>query len=375
MRAAASSIASGRPSSRRQIAATAGGVLVGDAKSGRTAARALDEQRHRGVLRASSASGGSRLGSGSASGGTGILLLAAEAQRLPAGHQRLTSRAARAAGRPRAGAAARICSKLSSTSSSRGRQVLLERVSQTGRLAAPRARRAPGDRAGTSVRIVDRRQRRRRRRRRRTSAAGSAATRRLRRVLPVPPGPVQRHQARPPDQLDDLVDLPLPRRRSWSVRRQVGRRSMVRGGGNSSGTPAIDELNEALGPLRSLSRCSPRSRSSRPSRQEAFVSRGWPPTGALGRRGPPPRSGGPVHVDTDVVSPPSVPSPVCRPIRTRTEPASAATARLRANAGRRRRPRPRQARSRNDEEGVALGGDLDAARRRRTRGSQRRVVR
>ena len=50
IRAAASSMASGMPWSRAQIAATAGRVLVGDGEARLDRDRALDEQAHRGVL-------------------------------------------------------------------------------------------------------------------------------------------------------------------------------------------------------------------------------------------------------------------------------------------------------------------------------------
>ena len=143
-RAAASSIASGRPSSRRQISATAGGVLVGEREVRRGSWRARStKSAHRRVLR-------QRLGDGrrSRSGqrraaAPAYSLLAAQVQRRAAGHQHLQPGHWRPAARPRPGAAGSTCSKLSSTSSRPVAQVLLECV-QRRALAEVSARRAPG---------------------------------------------------------------------------------------------------------------------------------------------------------------------------------------------------------------------------------------
>ena len=68
MRAAASSSASGMPSSRRQICATAAAFSVGQREAGLAAPRPLDEQPHRLGLRPALAIGGSRPAAGQRQG-------------------------------------------------------------------------------------------------------------------------------------------------------------------------------------------------------------------------------------------------------------------------------------------------------------------
>ena len=145
IRAAASSIASGRPSRRWQISATAGAFSSVTAKSGADRGGALDEQRDRRVLR-------ERLDRQRLVGPRRSrqrerrhreLVLAAQVQRRPAGHQDLqvghgASRSATT------GAAARTCSKLSSTSSRCFVAQVVVRACRAAARCPPRGRRAPG---------------------------------------------------------------------------------------------------------------------------------------------------------------------------------------------------------------------------------------
>ena len=115
VRAAASSMASGRPSRRRQISATAPALPVGQLEASVVAAGALDEQRAGRGLR-----DGGRVGvRWDRQRGDGVAVLGL---RVAAAHGWSPARRAperRPAGRRSAGAAGRRCSKLSSTSSPR----------------------------------------------------------------------------------------------------------------------------------------------------------------------------------------------------------------------------------------------------------------
>ena len=138
-RAAASSIASGRPSRRRQISAHA---LSSAAKLGLDRARPLDEQRDRLGLRAS--------------GGTGYSLLAGEAQRLAARDEQLQARAGgEQLGEPAAPrrAPARSCraqQQLACRADVLGEAVLRRRAP-----ARSSARRAPGRASGAERHQAD----------------------------------------------------------------------------------------------------------------------------------------------------------------------------------------------------------------------------
>ena len=112
-RAAASSIASGSPSSCLQTRATSGALAVSSSNSGSTACARAAKRRTASVL--TSASNG-RSALGISNGGTGYSRSAASRNgaRLVA---RIHRRGAAASRSPTKGAAERICSKLSSTSS------------------------------------------------------------------------------------------------------------------------------------------------------------------------------------------------------------------------------------------------------------------
>ena len=179
-------------------------------------------------------------------------------------------------------------------------------------------------------------------------------------------GTRQRHQPRVPHQLADLADLPFAADEARDLRRQVGRRLERPGRREVVGQARPDELGQALGRSRSLSRNSPRSRSCRPAgsepRTRAPVDRTRrgpgrrgqrrrcaPPDGRPGRRSCPRRGS---------------PRPCGVPIRTRTAPTSARPrlgreGALRGSRGRHCRGRALE----DDEEGVALGRDLDPAGR------------
>ena len=154
MRAAASSMASGSPSRRRQIAATAAALSSVRAKSGSSAARPVDEEAHRGdlaQLRRAAAGGPGR----GRSGGTGQLLLAGQRQAGTAGDQ---DRQAWGGGKQIVAttAAGSRCSKLSSTSRSRRPPSALPTVCESGLaglLPHPQRR---GDRAGDQRRVGER---------------------------------------------------------------------------------------------------------------------------------------------------------------------------------------------------------------------------
>ena len=119
-RAAASSIASGNPSSRRQISATAGAVSAVNVRSGLTARARSTKSRTASEAVAASV-GEAVSGAGSDSGGTGYSCSPERAQSDPAGDQDLRPGQAPSKSAT-AGAARRTCSKLSSTSNRRRSQ-------------------------------------------------------------------------------------------------------------------------------------------------------------------------------------------------------------------------------------------------------------
>ena len=189
IRAAASSIASGRPSRRTQISATAGAFSFVTSKSGPHRPSALDEQRDclvLGELRQRRQVGGVR----QAERRNGVLLLAGHLERASAAGQDREVRAGGEELRSPTAPAPSTCSKLSRTSSAR----FAPRWSMTpldGRHAAAlREVERLRDRRRDEVRVGDRRELARTRHRRGSGAIQRPATSRLSRVLPVPPGPV-----------------------------------------------------------------------------------------------------------------------------------------------------------------------------------------
>ena len=288
-------MASGSPSSRWQISATAAAFSLVTAKSGLTSTRPLDEQAHGFVLAELRRGGGRLPRSGSASGGTGILVLAAQVQRRAAGDQHLEPRAPPRAARPRLArrrpparscrAAAAVC---------RSRRYSCRRHEQRLRplLRARRALRR--SRRATSAGSRDRRQRDERRRRRgirraaRPRPAGPGAS------CPCRPGR-SASRAGPPAGASRAATAATSRSRPISgvgcTGRLLGRPSSVRSGGNSAGRPGAADLPDVLRPHQSLSRCAPRSRRvmpggkrSRTSSAVASVSRIWPPWPAASSR-------------------------------------------------------------------------------------------
>ena len=151
-RAAASSMARGSPSRRRQSSATAGAFWSLRAKSGRTAARAFDEERHglapreRRQLRRVAGS----TGSGRRSGGTGCSCspVSRSASRLVAS----TASPGHAAqqGRDQPARRRRRCSQLSSTSSRRLARSASVSPARSGRPGASRTPTAAATAWGTS---------------------------------------------------------------------------------------------------------------------------------------------------------------------------------------------------------------------------------
>ena len=195
IRAAASSIASGRPSSRRQISATSRAFSSVSAKSGSTACARADEEPHRGVRRELLEAMASPRGSGVGSGGTGYSCSAGEPQRRAARGQHAAARGAAASS--------------SATSGAAGEELLevVEHEQQLWPRGAPRPRvgqrlvsascrpSACGDRRADERRVANGGEGDEAAPSRRPGAS-SSATASARRVLPVPPGPGQRDEAR-----------------------------------------------------------------------------------------------------------------------------------------------------------------------------------
>ena len=252
IRAAASSMASGSPSSRRQIAATAGGIVRRQREVRLGRRRPL---RRRGATAGDlrqlleRAAGDPRPAAARAA--TRELALAAQAQRRPAGGQDRQADRPPAA-RRLAARAASTCSQLSSTSSSRFGAQERRRASRAAagrRPPAPRAWRRwsarPGrvaqrreideeDAIGIAVESLGRR-----------SACAS-------RVLPVPPGPVS-VTSRTPSVQGAAARGYLPSRPmsgvgwTWQVRRDAAAAS--RSGGKSVREPGRDELEDPSGSM------------------------------------------------------------------------------------------------------------------------------
>ena len=188
MRAAASSIASGSPSRRAQMPATAAALSAVSAKSGlRARARAMKRRT------ASSASRRSRLGSwvgsGTARGSTPTSCSAVSASRVRL-VAKMHSRGAAASRAARSGAASKTCSQLSNTSKSCRSARYARRRSATGRWPAPRTPRrsaivgttSSGSRMGVrSTKAIPSAK----------SAVTIRALSRATRVLPTPAGPVR----------------------------------------------------------------------------------------------------------------------------------------------------------------------------------------
>ena len=264
-RAAASSIASGRPSRRTQISATAGAFAFVTVEVGLDGAGPFDEERDRVVLRERRGSGRCA-GSGRASGGTGNSCSAERWSGAAAGDEQLQPGAA-ASSSATCGAASSRCSKLSRTSSSRCSARMPLRLSASGTAPLSREPERLRDRRQHELGVGERRERD-------EEHALRELLDELGRGLEREPGlaraarPGQRQQAHvlAPEPLDDRGQLPRSRPISgvgWTGR-FVGRFSSVRSGGNSLRSPSITSCESRCGRSRSLSRCSPRSRSATP---------------------------------------------------------------------------------------------------------------
>ncbi len=284
-RAAASSMASGRPSSRRTISATAAPFSAVSVNSGRTAiARSTNRRTASDAMRTSTSVAPA---GGSDSGGT----VNSCSPEIRSGARLDTMTVRRGAPRRRSatiGAADTTCSKLSRTSSAcRSR-----RWSRTRSIGGWRGASRPIEAAiaeGTSSGSV-------------TGASGtnhapsgnrstqSPASASERRVLPVPPGPVR---------VSSRVFSSRPTAASTSARptklvscggRLLGVASSVRSAGNVASRPSASSWYRRSGRARSLSRCSPRSRSAMPgpgspaSARAASVTTTWPPCAAAATR-------------------------------------------------------------------------------------------
>ena len=260
VRAAANSMASGRPSRHRQISATAAALPLVRAKPGRTA-RARSTNNATAGEAAASATEAVPEPVGSGSGGTGYSRSARNpsAVRLVA---KIASPWQRASSSPRSGAAWTTCSMLSRTSS----QAPSPNVSASTSNGEPvRARSAPAARPmaartspgsvtasrGTSTVTAPNRSRSR-------SPTATAS-----RVLPTPPGPVSvtsRTLGRP----SSLATSPMVRSRPISDVVLTGSRPGPRGppgGGGCAGAAGA----APLAVNRSLSSTARSSRTSRPS--------------------------------------------------------------------------------------------------------------
>ena len=251
IRAAASSIASGSPSRRTQISATAGAFSLVTAKSGLIAVRPLDEQRDRRVLRRARRAVGSRCRIGQRQRRDRELVLAAELAAAPGWSPAPSARRSLRAARPRPArppgparscrAPAAAAGRAGSPSGCPGAAARRPRGSPApGRWSrAP----APGSLIGASAT-------------KNTPSANwsssSAATWRPRRVLPVPPGPVSvtsRTSSRSEQRLRPSATVALaPDQRRRLDGRLCGRASSETSGGNVAGRSGLSELEDALGP-------------------------------------------------------------------------------------------------------------------------------
>ncbi len=285
IRAAASSIASGRPSRRRTISATACPFAAVSMKSGRTAiARSTNSRTASASMRSATSV---TPAAGSESGGTGNSC----SPEIRSGARLETITVSLGAERRRSattGAPATTCSKLSRTSSAwRSRRCSLTR-SIGGRCGASR----PSEPA-----IADAT--------RSASVTGASGTNQVpsgyrstqsparasdSRVLPVPPGPVSvRRRVRS----RSATALSTSRRPTKVVScggRLLGVRSRVRSAGNVVSRAAASTWYSRSGRAKSLSRCSPRSRRVMPAPgspatdRVASVTMTWPPCAAAPTR-------------------------------------------------------------------------------------------
>ena len=188
MRAAASSMASGRPSRRWQISATAGAVTLSIAKSGRTAcARSMKSRTASYCVTCSSVGGGCRRGRVSGTTGNSRSARMCNGTRLVTRNV-IPGQASRSwvSSDP----APVTCSKLSSTrsvrfSASSARRKSMIFASPAGRTRSTDAM-ASGTRSGSTMAASSTNQ---------TPSGKSSCTRRATciesRVLPIPPGPVR----------------------------------------------------------------------------------------------------------------------------------------------------------------------------------------
>ncbi len=287
MRAAASSMASGSPSRRRQISATAGGVLLGEGEVGLGRLRPLDEQPHRLVLR--SAARAARAGSDRAGRAAARDTRARRAGAAAPGWSRAPSASGTRASRsPRPGAAAKqVLEVVQHQEQLAVAQEVPSGVSTSGRPPSSRTPSALAIVAGTS--------------------AGSASGRQvdevgaIRKVVEQIGGGLQReprlaHPTRSgqghqvdivaAQEVAQLSTLPLPAEQRCRLEGEVVAGGLQASGaaGKSAGRSGCSSWKTRSGSSRSRSRCSPRSRSSVPAGRSSRAScctvcdsRIWPP--------------------------------------------------------------------------------------------------
>ena len=252
MRAAASSIASGRPSSRRQISATAAALPSVRAKPGRTA-RARSTNSATAGEDSSSSSGTVAGSAGSASGGTGYSRSARSPStvRLVA---KITTRGQRASSSPRPGAAWTTCSRLSRISS----HAPSPNVSASASTGEPVPRqvgpRHPADGGQDQPGVGDRVQRHEHRARA-EAITQPLAHRHRQPGLADPARAGQRHQPHPRtlNQPGHLIDGPLPPQQRRHAHRQRARptgarrrRRSGRGLAASGGEPLAQQHRQVI---------------------------------------------------------------------------------------------------------------------------------
>jgi hypothetical protein len=263
VRAAASSIANGRPSSRRHSSTTTPPLAWVRAKPGRTARARSTNNATAGE--ASSACTGTPVGSaGSDSAATGYSCSAPNPSTL-----RLVAKIAtpgqRANSSPRAPATPVTCSRLSNTGSQRSSPSCSARASSGARVparSAPTARAIPA--TTCSGRVTAARATNTMPAAKRSPRPSATAT--ARRVLPTPPGPLKvTSRARSSSPPTSAISSWRPTNEVSCTGRVFRLASRVRGGGKSASSPSTTSSCRRSGAAMSLSRCAPRSRTETPS--------------------------------------------------------------------------------------------------------------
>ena len=237
-------MASGSPSSRTQISATAGAFALSTAKPGLTAtARSTNRATDSNWVNCSRS--GRWRGSGRPSGGDQVLVLAVDPERAAAGRQDRQARGETPAGRRSAAPHRRPARRCRRRAGRRDRQSARP-ADPRSRLPGPAAR-PPGPPSGTSRSGLVIGSRATKYTPPAYRSAASAATWRASRVLPVPPGPVRvTSRLLASSSRTSATSRWRPRNEvSWSGR-LFGVASRVRGGGNSVGETVDRELPKVL---------------------------------------------------------------------------------------------------------------------------------